>query len=120
MSFMEHEKQQTLPTVRRCEGKLRRNASGYGHECLKCKRCQYERWLEEGDQCTVHILPEVQVRYGEYVISYEPTNPGVTYGHVWHWVHDDYDGPGDHRYGIEKTLAAALDEIDQYEFENPE
>lgn len=34
--------------------------------------------------------------------------------YAWTWVHDSYDGPGDHRLGFGRTEKACRADVDEY------
>lgn len=60
--------------------------------------------------------PVKEVRYGRWMISYEPP-PIPTRNCDWQFVHDDYDGPEDRRAGHAASIAQAMAEIDLIEEE---
>jgi hypothetical protein len=48
--------------------------------------------------------------YKDYRIKYDPPPvPGINYV----YYHDDYDGPGDNRFGYCRTIQECKDEIDE-------
>ena len=52
--------------------------------------------------------------YRGWLVYYEPP-PIPDRSCDWHYVHPDYDGPGDNRYGHAATLEACRAAIDEYE-----
>lgn len=55
-------------------------------------------------------------RYGKWRIYYDPP-PIPDRSMDWHYVHEDYDGPGDSRHGHCASLEACKQEIDEREDE---
>ena len=56
------------------------------------------------------------VRYRGWQIQFDP--PPIPIRNMdWHYVHENYDGPGDPRYGHAESYQACLDAIDEIEDE---
>lgn len=52
------------------------------------------------------------LRYRSYEIDRETDLCAVQCAGAWRFVHDAYDGPGDHRHGNENTIEACIERID--------
>ncbi len=50
--------------------------------------------------------------YRGFLIDYDPP-PIPTRAHDWQWCHENYDGPGDNRWGSAPSLEAAKAAIDE-------
>lgn len=51
------------------------------------------------------------IRYMEYKIHHADYMPSTN--HVFHFVHEDYDGPGDHRCGYGATIEDCIKKINE-------
>lgn len=53
-----------------------------------------------------------QMMYRGYWINYNPP-PIPIRTHDYHYWHDDYEGPGDHRHGTAESIDACKKQIDE-------